>query len=80
MIFYPIVFIGNASNLELGLALANWLVQDDDLISIPVKTTIDNQLELSQSESLIIGLGFLAVLPILLLSIGLMIWWQRRKQ
>ncbi len=73
-------FIGNASNLELGLALANWLVQDDDLISIPVKTTIDNQLELSQSESLIIGLGFLAVLPILLLSIGLMIWWQRRKQ
>ncbi len=73
-------FIGNASNLELGLALANWLVQDDNLISIPVKTTIDNQLTLSQRQSLIIGLGFLVGLPLFLLSIGLYIWWQRRKR
>ncbi len=73
-------FIGNASNLELGLALANWLVQDDNLISIPIKTTIDNQLDLSQRQSLVIGLGFLAGLPVFLLSIGLVIWWQRRKR
>ena len=73
-------FIGNAANLELGVALINWLAEDDSLITIPIKTTIDNQLELSKMSSLFIGLGFLVVLPASLLLIGLSLWWYRRKQ
>ena len=73
-------FIGNAANLELGVALINWLADDDSLITIPIKTTIDNQLELSKMSSLFIGLGFLVVLPASLLLIGLSLWWYRRKQ
>jgi ABC-type uncharacterized transport system involved in gliding motility auxiliary subunit len=73
-------FIGNAANLELGLAMMNWLAEDDKLISIPVKTTLDNQLELNKMSSLLIGLGFLIIVPALLLLIGLTLWWYRRRQ
>lgn len=78
--FLSNTYIGNGSNLELGIGLMNWLAADDSLISIPVKTTIDNQLELSQMQSLFIGLGFLIILPGFLLSIGTWLWWYRRKQ
>ncbi|MFW5450366.1 MAG: GldG family protein [Methylophagaceae bacterium] len=78
--FLSNTYIGNAANLELGIALMNWLAEDDSLIAIPVKTTLDNQLELTATQSIIIGLGFLIVIPVLLLSIGLWLWWYRRKQ
>ena len=73
-------YIGNAANLELGVALINWLAGDDELIVIPVKTTFDNRLDLSSTQSLIIGLGFLLVLPFLLLLMGFIIWRKRRHR
>ena len=73
-------YIGNAGNLDFAVALVNWLVQEDQLITIPVKITLDNQLDLTQTESLVIGLGFFLVIPIILLTIGFMLWWYRRKQ
>jgi ABC-type uncharacterized transport system involved in gliding motility auxiliary subunit len=78
--FLSNTYIGNAANLELGMALMNWLAADDSLINIPVKTTPDNQLELTRTQSIIIGLGFLIVIPVLLLGIGLWLWRYRRKQ
>jgi ABC-type uncharacterized transport system involved in gliding motility auxiliary subunit len=73
-------YIGNGGNLDLGIALMSWLSADDDFIAIPVKTTIDSQLDLSRIQSSVIGLGFLFVLPLMLLAIGLGLWWWRRKQ
>jgi len=78
--FISNTYIGNAANLELGIAVINWLVHDDSFIAIPVKTRSDTQLELSKLESLVIGLGFLLVLPTLLLTVGLSIWWYRRRR
>jgi ABC-type uncharacterized transport system involved in gliding motility auxiliary subunit len=78
--FLSNTYLGNGSNLELGMAIMNWLAGDDDLINIPVKTTIGNQLDLNPTQSLFIGLGFLILMPLLLLSIGSSIWWYRRKQ
>ncbi|NQY26689.1 MAG: GldG family protein [Piscirickettsiaceae bacterium] len=78
--FLSNTYIGNGSNLELGIALMNWLTGDDDLISIPVKTTLDNQLELTKTQSLFIGLGFLIVIPLLLLIIGFVLWRYRRRR
>ena len=78
--FVSNTYIGNAANLDFSIALINWLVQDDELITLPVKTTLDSQLDLSRNESLIIGLGFLLVLPSILLSIGFGLWWYRRRQ
>lgn len=77
--FLSNTYLGNGSNLELGMAIMNWLAGDDELINIPVKTTRDNQLDLNDTQSLFIGLGFLIVMPLFLLGIGVWIWWYRRK-
>ena len=73
-------YIGNAANLELGIALINWLADDDKLIAIPVKTTLDNSLDLSRTQSMVIGLGFLIVIPLLLFGIAFLIWRIRRQR
>jgi len=73
-------YIGNAANLELGIALINWLAHDDELISIPVKTTIDNSLDLSRTQSMVIGLGFLIIMPLILFGLAFIIWRQRRRR
>jgi len=73
-------YIGNASNLELGMALANWLVEDDALIAIPVKTTLDNSLTLTAMQSAFISIFFLIVLPLSLLIMGFTVWKIRRNR
>jgi len=73
-------YIGNAANLDLAMALANWLAADDKLIEIPVKTSVGTQLDLSRGQTIIIGFGFLLVIPLLLLATGLAIWWRRRRR
>ncbi len=72
--------IGNAANLELAMALANWLAADDKLIEIPVKTSVGTQLDLNRNQTIIIGFGFLLVIPLLLLATSLGIWWRRRRR
>lgn len=73
-------YIGNTANLDLAMALTNWLAADDALIEIPVKTSVGTQLNLSRTQSIIIGFGFLLVLPLTLLATGLGIWWRRRRR
>jgi len=73
-------YIGHAANLDLAMALVNWLASDDALIDIPVKTSVGTQLSLSRAQSIIIGFGFLLVIPLLLLATGLGIWWRRRRR
>lgn len=73
-------YIGNAANLDLAMALANWLAADDRLIEIPVKTSTGTQLDLSRTQTIVIGFGFLLVIPLLLLATGLGIWWRRRRR
>jgi ABC-type uncharacterized transport system involved in gliding motility auxiliary subunit len=78
--FLSNTFIGNGSNLELAMAMVNWVIGDDTLIAIPTKVTLDNTLSLTPTQSLVIGLGFLLFLPILLAAIGFALWWYRRRQ
>ncbi|MCC5796717.1 MAG: GldG family protein [Methylophaga sp.] len=73
-------YLGNAANLDFANALINWLTEDDALIEIPFRTTPDNQLELSDVQSMLLGIGFLFVLPLLLAGIGLLLWWLRRRR
>ena len=73
-------FLGNGGNLDLGMNMVNWLSHDDTLISVPAKTALDRNLELSKPVQIVIGFGFLLLLPALLVGSGVMIWMKRRKR
>lgn len=73
-------YLGVGANLTLGLNIIDWLSGDDDLISTEVRNAPDTKLQLDDTELLIIGMGFLIVLPASLLIIGLLIWFMRRKR
>jgi ABC-type uncharacterized transport system involved in gliding motility auxiliary subunit len=72
-------YLGNGSNLELGLNLINWLSHDDNLIAISPRPAPDTRLELSQSQKIVISFTFLLVIPLLLIGTGMRIWLKRRK-
>ena len=78
--FLSNAYVGNSGNLDLGVRLINWLSNDDDFISIPIKTINDKHIELSPVASAIIGFGFILVLPLIFLGTGLTVWWRRKKQ
>ncbi len=73
-------YLGNGSNLEIGLNLVNWLSHDDSLIAISPRPAPDTRLDLTPTQQLLIALGFLFVLPLALVGSGLRIWLKRRKR
>ena len=73
-------YLGLGSNLEIAVNLLNWLSHDDNLIAISPRPAPDTQLDLSQTQQVIIGLSFLLILPIILFGCGLVIWLKRRKR
>ena len=78
--FLSNTYQGNGANLDLGLRFTNWVLHDDQFISIPARTARDIKLEFSETSKIIIGLGFLIVMPLLLAGIGARIWLVRRKR
>lgn len=72
-------FLGNGGNLDLGVNIIRWLTSDIQLLDIPARTAPDLQLDLTTTQSSVIGLGFLVVLPLLFISAGVTIWWRRRS-
>jgi len=73
-------YLGNGSNLDIGVNLLNWLSHDDQLIAISPRPAPDTRLELSQEEQIAIAVFFLVLLPLTLLVSGLRIWLGRRKR
>lgn len=71
-------YLGNGGNLDLGLNLVRWLSADDHLLQIPPNTARDTRLVLDRTSGALIGLGFLFLLPALLIGSGLLIRWRRR--
>ena len=59
--------------------MLNWLAQDENLITVQPRASIDSQLRLSQFMVNILGLFFLITLPLLFLFAGGMIWLRRRR-
>ncbi len=73
-------YLGNVGNLDLGLRIIKWLVQDDNYLEIPARITPDNSLKLAPIVLGSMGLGFLVVVPLSLLGSGFWIWRQRRRR
>ena len=73
-------YIGIGANLALGLNMFNWLAGDDDIIAIEPRNAPDTQLQLDDTEVLMIGIGYFIVLPAGLILAGVVIWLRRRKR
>ncbi|MDA8364262.1 MAG: GldG family protein [Gammaproteobacteria bacterium] len=78
--FLSNTFIGNGGNLDLGMNLINWLANDEAYINVPARIAPDLRLDLSRTAEAAIGIGFLVVLPLILLMTGIGIWLRRRKR
>jgi len=73
-------YIGVGANLALGLNMLNWLAGDDDLIAIEPRSAPDTQLQLDDTEILLISVGYFIVLPAGLILAGVVIWLRRRNR
>ena len=78
--FLSNTYLGNGGNLELGINMVQWLSRGDALINIPAKIAPDRKLQLSPFASGTIAVGFLFVLPVLLIGIGAWVWFKRRSR
>jgi ABC-type uncharacterized transport system involved in gliding motility auxiliary subunit len=73
-------FLGNGGNRALGERVFDWLLGDDKLVDLPPRGAPDRILQISQSELSALSVGFLIVLPLLLLLFGGLIVWRRRRR
>lgn len=78
--FVSNAFLGAAGNQELGLAVMNWLAQDDLLVAIPPETAPDLKVELSNFSAFVLAAGWLFVLPAALMATGTIVVWRRRRR
>lgn len=72
-------YLGNGGNRALGERIFNWLLGDDQLISMPPRGAPDRVLNVSQGELGLLSLCFMAIIPLALLVIGGLIAWRRRR-
>lgn len=77
--FLSNTYLGNAGNLQLGIAMVNWLAAEDDLVAIDPRPAPDSRIEIDQVTLYLIALAFLVALPLGFIAIGVVIWWRRRK-
>jgi ABC-type uncharacterized transport system involved in gliding motility auxiliary subunit len=73
-------FLGNGGNRELGQRVFDWLLGDDDQITVPDKLAPDRTLSLTQAQLGALSVAFLVALPLVLAASGMLIWWQRRRR
>jgi ABC-type uncharacterized transport system involved in gliding motility auxiliary subunit len=73
-------YIGTGANLALAMNIFNWLAGDDALIAIEPKRAPDVQLQLDDTEVMLIGVGFFLALPAGLILTGVVIWLRRRNR
>ncbi|GFZ90912.1 GldG family protein [Dyella caseinilytica] len=72
-------YLGNGGNRALGERIFDWLLGDDELINMPPRGAPDRVLTVSQQELDILSITFILVIPVLLLVIGGIIAWRRRR-
>ncbi|RDS84028.1 GldG family protein [Dyella psychrodurans] len=72
-------YLGNGGNRALGERIFDWLLGDDALINMPPRGAPDRVLMVSQGELNVLSIAYIVVVPLLLLIIGGVIAWRRRR-
>ncbi|HSW48878.1 MAG TPA: hypothetical protein VLH09_01830, partial [Bryobacteraceae bacterium] len=72
---YILPFNGNR---DLFLNMMNWLSSDEDLISIRPKEPEDRRLSLTRQQMTRVFYSSVVGLPVLVILVGLGVWWRRR--
>lgn len=78
--FLANAFLGNGGNLELGLRLVRWLLEEDRLLEIPPREAADRSLVVTPGLALALGGGSLVLAPLVFLAAGLLIRRRRRGE
>ncbi|WP_290649335.1 Gldg family protein [Aquisalimonas sp.] len=77
--FLSNAYVGNGANLQLGMHLVDWLTDDTGAGAVLGRAVADQTLELSRTQMIAMGFGFLVVVPAIWLSGGAWAWWRRRR-
>ena len=77
--FVSNTYLGNAGNLQLGLAVVNWLAAEDDLVAVDPRPAPDSRIDIDQTTLYLIAFSFLLALPLGFIVTGTVIWWRRRE-
>ncbi|MGQ0700654.1 MAG: GldG family protein [Panacagrimonas sp.] len=72
--------LSQLGNQHLGLNIVQWLASRDSQINIDVPNAPDTQLFLPNWALILIGAGFVIVLPLLLIGTGVTRWILRRRR
>ena len=78
--FLTNAILAQAGNGKLGLNVVRWLASRDDQLDITVPPAPDQALSLSPWTVLALQVGFLILLPLLLLAFGIGRWLSRRRR
>jgi ABC-type uncharacterized transport system involved in gliding motility auxiliary subunit len=77
--FLANIYSGNGGNLDLGINMVNWLASEERLITVQPHAAKDGKITLSKNQLSVISVSFLVLLPLLLVIIGSIQWWRRRR-
>lgn len=77
--FLSNTYLGNVGNRALGERIFDWLLGDDELINMPSRGAPDRVLTVSQGELNMLSISFMLIMPLLLLIIGSLIAWRRKR-
>jgi len=71
-------FLPFNGNRDLALNAMNWLSSDEDLISIRPKDQDDRRVTMTQSQFSWVRATSQFLLPLLVIVVGISVWWRRR--
>ena len=78
--FLSNAYLGVGGNRLLGRRIVDWLLGDDKLVNLPpAQGAPDRTLRISLAQLSTVSIGFMVVIPLLLLLIGGLVAWRRRR-